>query len=143
MCLPCFARIGESEDQSVTRYGQPDQASAEEFTQDGHRVKEESFHKGAYRIEVTFLDGKACILYFYKDAGSAINYADEKAILEANSEGVGWTPSKERDRWDSSNGKIYACLLDKTSFTISVKDSVDLIYGLRIKNKAKTDASGL
>jgi len=93
--LPCFARLGETEDQCIARYGLPTY-----LMNDCGRAKEESFSKNNFTIDIVFLDGKSVEeLYWHpRDSdGGVCNVSDAEAseLLADNAAGGTWKRTEE------------------------------------------------
>jgi hypothetical protein len=85
--LPCQARLGETLDQCIARYGQPvyngpdPQGVGEGTTR---------FEKNGYLICVFFLKGIVAFEMFYKHGDDYYSNDEKDAILQADSAGGKW-----------------------------------------------------
>ena len=89
--IPCHARIGETLDESVARYG-PVFKEAPYGT---------IFKKGDFDIQVHFFEGKTDYLTIIKDPGAAvqdITPEELEALLAANFNGMKYSRHMERDK---------------------------------------------
>jgi hypothetical protein len=87
---PARARLGETPDQLVARYGQA--LSETDQKAEGDKVAESDviFQKGGFQIEVTVSNGISVAESFKKINGEPLTIAEVRTLLAANSEGHGW-----------------------------------------------------
>ena len=88
---PAFARIGEMEAQIVARYGESLPANA--TTMLGQPVKVFLTHD--LRVGVAFIDGKSAAEFFSKIDGTDIPDSEIQVILQSNTAGSHWAPSRD------------------------------------------------
>ncbi len=93
-----FARIGETADQLVARYGQP----LKEDDQKGEGAKislaRVTFEKGGYEIDVTITDGLSVQEIFKKLNHEPISVEEARVLLNANAQGLEWSaPQRKPD----------------------------------------------
>jgi hypothetical protein len=117
------ARLGETADQLVVRYGQP----LKETDQNGEGVKiplaDVVFQKGGFKIEVTITDGVSVEESFKKINGDGLNLAEIRTLLNANAQGYGWEApqaSGGQKKWTRDDGAVAA--LDQGFLTIKSKE---------------------
>ncbi len=91
------ARLGETPDQLVARYGQP----LNEVDQKAEGAKiplaKVSFQKGGYQIDVTITNGVSVQEIFKKLNGESITTAEARILLNANAQGREWGPQNKTD----------------------------------------------
>lgn len=84
------ARLGETADQLVARYGQP----LKETDQKSEGIKVASadvnFQKGGFQVSVTLVDGVSAAESFKKISGAALSIGEVQTLLNANAGGHGW-----------------------------------------------------
>jgi hypothetical protein len=84
------ARLGETPDQLIARYGQP----LGEKDQKGEGTKiplaDVTFQKGGFEIIVTVTDGISVAEIFHKINGDALTLAEVRTLLAANAQGREW-----------------------------------------------------
>jgi hypothetical protein len=92
MTAVLHARIGETPDQLVARYGQP--LKEEDQKPDGTKIAlaKVTFQKGGYQIEVTITGGASQQEVFKKLNGQPITVEETRVLLDANSQGLNWSP---------------------------------------------------
>ena len=96
LCLPSAsnARIGETLQQCIARYGQPDSGPEESLSHP--KATECVFIKGGFDISVIFWAGKAASIMFSKLDRSAFSSAEVEELLGKN--GGGWMLLKANER---------------------------------------------
>jgi len=96
LCLPSAsnARIGETLQQCIARYGQPDSSPEESLSHP--KAMECVFIKGGLDISVIFWGGKAASIMFSKLDRSAFSSAEVEELLGKN--GGGWMLLKANER---------------------------------------------
>jgi len=92
------ARLGETPDQLVARYGQP----IKEVDQKAEGAKiplaQVKFQKGGFEIDVTITDGESVQESFRKINGQPITVPEAQILLGANAQGREWSaPQKTSD----------------------------------------------
>ena len=119
---PAKARIGETLEQCIARYGNPVRPIEERMPV--------TFQKSGLLIGVVFIDGKAAQIMFFKpdqtDGKLSHLSADEiKALLDANGAGRAWSvsPSRPLDKaWTTADGELFAVYLTaRSTLTIRTK----------------------
>jgi hypothetical protein len=97
-----LARIGETPDQLVARYGQP----LNEVDQKAEGAKiplaKVSFQKGGYQIDVTISGGVSVQEIFKKINGQPISFDEAQILLNANSQGMVWNAPQQ-----TPDGKVW------------------------------------
>ena len=136
LTLPARARLGETEDQSIARYGQPISVKDVDGEND-YRTLE--FRKNGYFIMAYFLNGKCALLGLNKDDKSEFSDNEIQALLDDNSEGHAWakndTNSTNRE-WDRDDGALAQYYIFKDSLFICTKN---YIIAENIRKKAVED----
>src|ERR1700722_19229010 len=92
------ARLGETPDQLVARYGQP--LSEADQKAEGIKVASAAivFQKGGFEIDVTVTEGISVQEIFKKLNGQPITLGEAKVLLSANAQGYGWeAPQRMQD----------------------------------------------
>jgi hypothetical protein len=106
LTMPAWARLGETEDQCVSRYG-----AAIKTIQAGEKGPYKSliFLKNEYYLAVEFIDGKAGLIYFTKAGRPDLSDNEIQVLLDANSGGQKWTKSDQvsiNPLWTRDDGAI-------------------------------------
>jgi hypothetical protein len=116
LALPAHARLGETEDQCIARYGAPT-SPAVDNNDNGVPTHEMFFQKDGYAITVNFLNGKAGTVQFWK---KDISHDDINALLEANAQGGTWavddSPDYSGDAWHRNDGAEARAILNDITF---------------------------
>lgn len=106
------ARIGETLQQCIARYGQPDSGPEESVVHP--KATDCAFIKNGLDVSVVFYQGKAVDIMFRKVDGSSFNPSEIDELLKANGGGSMW---KERDagkpdqsEWETPDGENRAML---------------------------------
>ena len=120
------ARLGETPDELVARYGQP--LSEADQKAEGIKVASAAivFQKGGFEIDVTVADGISVQEMFKKLNGQPITLGEARILLNANSQGYGWeAPEKIQDGkiWVRDDGAT-AKVSDDGSLTIKSKELI-------------------
>jgi hypothetical protein len=118
--MPCYARLGETEEQCVQRYGSPDPG----FTEKG-RAKQEAFTVDGFSIIVTFLDKISVSEIYTKVDKSDFTREEVDIIVQKNADAKGWgnaTNVSEENSvlWEGDNQR---CAVWNNGDTVSV-DSI-------------------
>ncbi len=91
-----LARIGETPDQLVARYGQP----LNETDQKGEGAKiplaHVTFQKGGFEIDVTISGGLSVQEVFKKINGQPIGVEEARILLNANAQGMVWNAPQQQ-----------------------------------------------
>ena len=84
------ARLGETPDQLVARYGQP--LSEADQKAEGIKVAQAAvvFQKGGFEIDATLSNGISVAESFKKINGEALTIGEIRTLLSANSQGYEW-----------------------------------------------------
>ncbi len=120
------ARLGETADQLVARYGQP----LKEDDQKGENGKiplaNVVFQKGGFEINVTLVDGISVSESFKKLNGDPLNLGEIRTLLTASSQGYGWEAPRviEGEKWWTRDDNATARLARDGSFTIKSRELV-------------------
>lgn len=88
LTLPARARLGETEEQCIARYGQP----VAETTGLLRGAKSVSFAKAGIRVRIEFVDDKAAFLSFSK---YGLTQNDELQLLESNAASQVWSAAED------------------------------------------------
>jgi hypothetical protein len=135
------ARLGETYDQCVARYGKP--LSETDTTA--------VFSKPPFKITVGLIDNRA-VYVFYEKPGSFMNESilktERETLLEANSTGLQWSeyrcPERYKDQhilndlWQRTDGAV-ACYEFKSNMLLIVQKSISHL----LFNEGKKTTSGL
>jgi hypothetical protein len=84
------ARLGESADQLVQRYGQPLSENDQKGEGDKIALADVVFQKGGIQINVTVVDGASVAETFKKINGQALSTSEIRILLNANAQGREW-----------------------------------------------------
>jgi hypothetical protein len=89
------ARLGETPDELVARYGQP--LKEDDQKAEGAKIPlaNVSFQKGGYEIDVTITDGVSVQEIFKKINGQPLTVPEAHILLAANSQGREWGPQQK------------------------------------------------
>jgi hypothetical protein len=92
-----FARIGETPDQLVARYGQP--LNEVDQKADGAKLPlaKVTFQKGGFQIDVTIIGGVSVEEKFKKLNGKPITLEEARTLLGANAQGEVWNAPVQAD----------------------------------------------
>jgi len=84
------ARLGETPDQLVARYGQP--LSEADQKAEGIKVAQAAvvFQKGGFEIDVTVVDGVSVQEIFKKINNQPLTLGEVRTLLNANAQGLDW-----------------------------------------------------
>ena len=111
-----LARIGETLEECVERYGDPiESPTPDELLQGAVNVP---FLSSGIIRDVTFWRGKAAEIFFYNEDNSTISKAQSEILLEDNADSCTWTKVAEdldSRRWQTSNGERRAYLSKASS----------------------------
>jgi hypothetical protein len=106
------ARIGETPDQLVARYGQPLKEEDQKAEGDKIPMAKVTFQKGGFQIDVTITNGLSQQEVFKKINGQPLSVEEARTLLDANSQGYNWSmPQKSADgtvwiRDDNATAKL-------------------------------------
>ena len=124
---PAWARLGETGDAVVARYGQP----LSEFDQKAEDGKvplvKLTFQKNGYEIEVSLSNGFSVAESFKKMNGNVITTQEARTLLAANGQGQQWEAPQTTDnvkRWVRDDGAV-ASLTDCRVLYITTKQLMD------------------
>jgi hypothetical protein len=85
-----WARLGETADQLVVRYGQPLSEADQKGEGDKIPLAEVVFQKGGFRIKVTLTNGISVAESLQKINGQPLTPTEIGTLLTINSQGHGW-----------------------------------------------------
>jgi len=119
------ARLGETPDQLVARYGQP--LSEDDQKAEGIKIAASTvvFQKGGFEIDVIVSEGVSVAETFKKLNGDSFTLEEVRYLLNANTQGHGWEApqtvqgTKLWTRDDASTARLNA---EGTLFTIKSKE---------------------
>jgi hypothetical protein len=119
------ARLGETPDQLVARYGQP--LMEDDQKAEGGKVatSKVTFQKGGFEINVTVADGISEEESFKKLNGDAFNLDEVRYLLTANTQGHGWEAPQKIEGikvWILDDAAAASINEDGTVFTIKSKE---------------------
>jgi len=93
-----WARIGETPDQLVARYGQPLNETDQKAEGAKISLARVTFQKGGYQIDVTISGGLSVQEAFKKINNQPITVEEARLLLSANAQGLEWSaPEKKAD----------------------------------------------
>ncbi|HEX4141894.1 MAG TPA: hypothetical protein VHY09_16215 [Candidatus Methylacidiphilales bacterium] len=93
-----LARIGETPDQLVARYGQPINEVDQKAEGAKISLARVTFQKGGYQIDVTITGGLSVEEVFKKINGQPVTVEEAQILLNANAQGMEWSaPQKKPD----------------------------------------------
>jgi hypothetical protein len=104
-----WARLGETADQLVARYGQPLKETDQKGEGDKIASADVVFQKGGFRIEVTLVDGISVAEMFNKINGNGLSLGEIGTLLNDNSQGYGWEAPQvieEQRKWMRDDGAV-------------------------------------
>jgi hypothetical protein len=107
LALPVHARLGESEQETIARYGPL--VAAYNPGQQNASYRTLAFNKNGYLILAIFIDSRCELVIFRKDDQGEFSRDDLDLILEANSNGQKWTPTPLASTdvfWDRPDGAM-------------------------------------
>jgi len=84
------ARLGESADQLVARYGQPLSEKDQKGEGDKIPLVDATFQKGGFEVNVTLSDGISVAESFRKINGGALTIGEVRTLISLNSQGHEW-----------------------------------------------------
>ena len=84
------ARLGETADQLVQRYGQPLSENDQKGEGDKIAMADVVFEKGGFQVNVTVVDGLSVEETFKKLNGQALSIQEVRILLGANAQGREW-----------------------------------------------------
>jgi hypothetical protein len=134
--LPCWARLGETPQQFVDRYGDARKISEID------RVSTLNFTQGEFGILVVFLDGVSVLEIYQKQAGY-VSEDEAKEIISKENDGTQWSDEKKNDDgkfWSRPDGAF--ALLSDSGLTVTSKNS-QVAIDLENAAKAKASTKGL
>ena len=99
----CQARIGDTMDQCIARYGQPVPAKKISVPI-RFRLAWITFQNNGYDIKVIFVNGISQVECVSKSNSSALSDNEKDKILQTNSKGWAWGKATGHDNW------VRACL---------------------------------
>ena len=91
------ARLGETPDQLVARYGQP--LNEADQKADGAKIPlaNVTFQKGGYQIDVTITNGVSSQEIFKKLNNESMTVSEARILLTANAQGREWGPQQKAE----------------------------------------------
>ena len=140
LAAPARARLGESADQLVVRYGQP----LSEVDQKGEGGKiplaDVVFEKGGFRIKVTLTNGLSVAESIQKIDGQPLTLNEIRILLTINAQGHGWEAPQmvQGEKLWTRDDSATARLAQDGSFTIK---SAELISAQAVAKKLQSNPS--
>jgi hypothetical protein len=122
------ARLGETPDQLVQRYGQPLSEKDQKGEGDKIALADVVFEKGGFQVSVTVVDGLSVAESFKKLNGQPITTLEVRTLLSANSQGHEWAAPEE-----SKGGKSWN--RDDSATALLGQDGTLLIKSPELVNK--------
>jgi hypothetical protein len=106
---PAFARLGESGDEIVARYGQP--LSQIDQKAEGAKLALTflTFQKSGFEVDVTLSGGTSVSESFRKINGEALTIAEVRTLLNSNTQGFGWEAPlvvEDQKKWTRDDGAV-------------------------------------
>jgi hypothetical protein len=117
------ARLGETADQLVARYGQPLKETDQKGEGDKIASADVVFQKGGFQIEVTLVDGISVSEMFNKINGDGLSLGEIRTLLNDNSQGSGWEAPQtiaDQKKWMRDDGAL--AVLAQGFLTIKSKE---------------------
>jgi hypothetical protein len=96
--IPVWARLGETEDQLVSRYGK--ETGMRSAGQAPFTVTILLFQKSGFDIEVTLLNGVSVQEWIKKSSGDKITNDEAGTLLRINNQGHFWSPLPSSVQWE-------------------------------------------
>lgn len=101
----CQARLGDTMDQCIARYGQPvllkNNPAPIRF-----RLAWITFQKNVYDIKIIFVNGISQVECVSKSNSSALSDNEKDKILQTNSKGWAWGKATGHDNWVRTDGAV-------------------------------------
>jgi hypothetical protein len=118
------ARLGETADQLVARYGPPLSEIDQKGEGDKIPLAIVIFQKGGFEIKVTLSDGISVLETFRKLNGDALTVGEVRTLLAANSQGHGWEAPRMvgGERWWTRDDTATARVAQDGSLTIKSRE---------------------
>ena len=140
LALPAWARLGETGDMAVARYGQP----LSEFDQkaEGDKIPmiKLTFQKNGFQIEVSVAGGYSVAESFRKISGDALTLDEARTLLTNNAQGFKWSAPVMVDgerRWMRDDGAM-ARLSDGRTLYLVTKQLMDAEMKAKSVQRAPT-----
>lgn len=135
----CHARIGETYDQCVARYGEP--INSQKTGAAGIGSGFTGFKKNGYLIAVIFFKDVVSYEFYCKADNSDLSQDEKETLLTAESNGLQWTKDQSSDAfqvvWRRSDGTLAS---DKAGSPMLSFTSPDFLAALNAKSKSDTQA---
>jgi hypothetical protein len=101
---PAWARLGETEDQLIARYGDPTNKGS------GGPVGEKTswihFKKSGFDIEVILFNGVSSQEHITNSQGDGMTTQEIKTLLDANAQGHAWKELSGGQNWQRDDGAL-------------------------------------
>ena len=120
------ARLGETADQLVARYGQPISETDQKAEGDKIASAYVVFQKGGFEIDVSLSDGISVSESFKKLNGEALTVGEIQTLLNSNAQGSGWEAPQMVEGgklWMRDDGAV-AKLAQDGSLTLKSKELI-------------------
>jgi hypothetical protein len=120
------ARLGETAEQLVARYGQPLNEADQKAEGDKIPLANVVFQKGGFEIDVTITNGLSVQETFKKINGSALTLEEARFLLTANAQGREWEAPQvvDGDKLWTRDDSATALLAKDGTMTIRSRDLV-------------------
>jgi hypothetical protein len=116
LCISAHARLGETINECIRRYGEPLKADEEK--------KILGFQKGVFFVMCIFLDGKCESISFKKEDESAFSVSEFEGLREANGGGLEWSQRPDDPlMWFTQEPTRHAVLADLTTMIAFYTDA--------------------
>jgi hypothetical protein len=139
------ARLGETEDQCITRYGTPIHVlNPGEILNPGDKgalYRTLIFIKGDYVVVIYLLNGKCSFLSVQRTDKVALGDGEIELLLSANIGGLTWQKTSANNAnqyWVRTDGAEAKCSLDNLSLTFYSKDILAAEHARHQANEAKS-----
>lgn len=121
------ARLGETPDQLVARYGQPLSETDQKADGDKVATSEAIFQKGGYQIDVTLVNGVSVAESYKKLNGDVMSVGEVRTLLTANAQEHGWEAPRlvqGEKRWSRDDSATAKLAQDGSLLTIKSRDLI-------------------
>lgn len=136
-CLSAFARIGETPEECIKRYGEPESKLGEPGEDSIFYM---TFDTGDFKINVSFLNGKAGLICYGKSRGGELSLSDIEHFLKVNNLNGQWKETtgkfSVKRNWESEglHAWYYWYQLNQNLF-ISTSEYTDYIWEAQKKHE--------
>jgi len=131
-----FARVGETPDQLVARYGQPLNETDQKAEGAKIPLARVTFQKGGYQIDVTISGGLSVQEVFKKINDQSMTVDEARLLLNANAQGMNWSaPQKTTDAivWTRDDNAVAQLSSDGSMIIRSRQLTVEEVTAKRLE----------